>query len=76
MIVNRTNPKDEMCCVLVYADGFVIVQQCNRYQETSTIHTLETFETMELMQERVDELNLKYPPWWNEEQPNNINKEP
>jgi len=62
MSITNTDPKATMCCVLVYNDGFVIVQQCNRFQETSTIHTLETFATMELMQARVDELNLKYPP--------------
>ena len=75
MSITNTDPKDAMCCVLVYADGFVIVQQCNRFQETSTIHTLETFATMAEMQARVDELGLQYPPWWNEEL-TNINKEP
>jgi len=64
MIAN-TDPKDKMCCVLVYNDGYVIVQQCNRFQETSTSFTLETFLTMKAMQARVDELGLKYKEGWN-----------
>ena len=63
-MIKSTDPKDPMCCVLVYNDGYVIVQQCNYFQETSTIHTLETFDTMEEMQERVDKLKLKYPKGW------------
>ena len=57
-MITNTNPKDSMCCVLVYNDGRVIVQQCNRFQETSTSFTLETFGTMGEMQARVDKLGL------------------
>ncbi len=60
-MITNTDPKDEMCCVLVYNDGRVIVQQCNKFQETSTSFTLETFKTMEEMQKRVYKLGLKYP---------------
>ena len=59
-MITSTDPKDPMCCVLVYNDGYVLVQQCNRFQQTSTSFTLETFDTMEGMQARVDELGLKY----------------
>jgi len=60
MSITSTDPKQKMCCVLVYNDGYVIAQQCNRYQQTSTSFNLETFSTMKKMQERVDELGLKY----------------
>jgi len=65
-MVTNTDPKEKMCCVLVYNDGYVIVQQCNRYQKTSTTATLETFATMKEMQARVDELGLKYKEGWND----------
>jgi hypothetical protein len=57
-MITNTDPKDPMCCVLVYNDGRVIAQQCNVFQETSTSFTLETFDTMEEMQARVDALGL------------------
>jgi len=65
-MIKSTDPKDPMCCVLVYNDGYVIVQQCNKFQQTSTSFTLETFDTMEDMQKRVDTLGLKYPKDWEE----------
>jgi len=63
-MIKSTDPKDPMCCVLVYNEGYVILQQCNKFQETSTSFELETFSTMEELQERVDELGLKYPKGW------------
>ena len=63
-MIKSTDPKDPMCCVLVYNEGVVLVAQCNKFQQTSTSFTLETFDTMEELEKRIKELGLKYPKDW------------
>jgi hypothetical protein len=67
MNIVSTDASVLVCGVLVYIGNTVLLQQCNHYHETSTIHTLETFPTMQDMQARVDELGLQYPADWGDD---------